>query len=55
MTMDDIELSMGDNNRTMTLSKAYGYHKTPITYENFNDLFDCPHLGGANARNRLAR
>jgi glutamate synthase domain-containing protein 2 len=55
MTMDDIELSMGDNNRTMTLSKAYGYHKTPIAYENFNELIDCPHLGGANARNRLSR
>jgi glutamate synthase domain-containing protein 2 len=54
MTMDDIELSMGDNNRTMTLSKAYGYHKTPIAYDNFNDLLACPHLGGANARNRLA-
>ena len=55
MTMDDIELSMGDNNRTMTLSKAYGYHKTPIAYENFNELIECPHLGGENARNRLSR
>jgi AraC-like DNA-binding protein len=54
MTMDDIELSMGDNNRTTTLSKAYGYHKTSLPFENFNKLFECPYLGGKDARNRLS-
>jgi glutamate synthase domain-containing protein 2 len=29
-TMEDVEISMGDNNRTTTLSKAYGYQKTPV-------------------------
>ena len=53
MTMDDIELSMGDNNRTMTLAKAYGYHKTSIPYHDFNELVACPYLGGPDARNRL--
>jgi glutamate synthase domain-containing protein 2 len=53
MTMDDIELSMGDNNRTMTLSKVYGYHKTTIPFENFNQLVACQYLGGKDARNRL--
>ncbi|MHA8105697.1 FMN-binding glutamate synthase family protein [Aquirufa sp. 5-AUSEE-100C1] len=53
MTMDDIELSMGDNNRTMTLAKAYGYHKTAIPYHDFHELVACPYLGGPDARNRL--
>jgi glutamate synthase domain-containing protein 2 len=29
-TMEDVEISMGDNNRTISLSKAYGYQKTPV-------------------------
>jgi hypothetical protein len=54
MSMDDIELSMGDNNRTMTLAKALGYHKTMLPLKNYNELFECPYLGGNNARNRLS-
>lgn len=53
MTMEDIELSMGDNNRTMSLSKTMGYHKNPIKYEGLEKIIKCPHLGGQNARNRL--
>jgi len=53
MTMEDIELSMGDNNRTMSLSKTMGYHKNPIKYEGLEKIIKCAHLGGQNARNRL--
>jgi glutamate synthase domain-containing protein 2 len=53
LTMDDIELSMGDNNRTMSLSKTMGYHKNPIKYEGMEKILHCTHLGGQNARNRL--
>ena len=53
LTMDDIELSMGDNNRTMSLSKTMGYHKNPIKYEGMEKILNCTHLGGQNARNRL--
>jgi glutamate synthase domain-containing protein 2 len=54
MTMDDIELSMGDNNRTMVLSKALGYFKTPVEYHGLENLAKCNLLGGENARNRLS-
>ena len=54
MTMDDIELSMGDNNRTMVLSKALGYFKTPVDYHGLENLAKCNFLGGENARNRLS-
>ena len=53
MTMEDIELSMGDNNRTMSLSKTMGYHTNPIKYEGLEKIMKCTHLGGQNARNRL--
>ncbi|MHA8066133.1 FMN-binding glutamate synthase family protein [Aquirufa sp. ROCK2-A2] len=53
LTMEDIEFSMGDNNRTITLSKSLGYHKSPINFKSMNELIECPHLGGSGARNRL--
>ncbi|MGL4631384.1 MAG: FMN-binding glutamate synthase family protein [Leadbetterella sp.] len=31
--MDDVEISMGDNNRTTPLSLAYGYKKTSVSLE----------------------
>lgn len=34
-TMEDIEISMGDNNRTIPLSQAYGYQKTAVVFEGF--------------------
>jgi glutamate synthase domain-containing protein 2 len=34
-TMEDIEISMGDNNRTIPLSQAYGYQKTPVDFNGF--------------------
>ena len=53
VTMDDIELSMGDNNRTNTLAKSLGYHKSIVPFNQLNDLIHCPNLGGSGARNRL--
>jgi glutamate synthase domain-containing protein 2 len=34
-TMEDIEISMGDNNRTIPLSQAYGYQKTAVPFSGF--------------------
>ncbi|MHA8052177.1 FMN-binding glutamate synthase family protein [Aquirufa sp. OSTEICH-129A] len=53
ITMDDIEFSMGDNNRTIALSKSLGYHKDPVNYGSLQDLLACSHLGGEGARKRL--
>jgi glutamate synthase domain-containing protein 2 len=53
MTMEDIELSMGDNNKIMSLSKTMGYHKKTIKYEGLEKSLNCIYLGGQNARNRL--
>jgi len=47
--MNDIDISMGDNNRTLALADNYGYLKTPVAYNNIQELLDCSNLGGKNA------
>ena len=45
-TMDDIEISQGDNNDTQTLAATYGYLKDKVPFVNFEALVNCPNLGG---------
>lgn len=44
--MADIDISMGDNNRTITLADNYGYLKTVVPFSGIKALLDCDHLGG---------
>ena len=44
--MADIDISMGDNNRTITLADNYGYLKTVVPFPGIKELLDCDHLGG---------
>jgi glutamate synthase domain-containing protein 2 len=44
--MNDLDLSMGDNNTTRSLSHMYGYEKVPVPYASIDSLLRCPHLGG---------
>jgi len=53
ISMEDIEFSMGDNNRTISMAKSLGYQKTPIAFKSFQELIQCEYLGGLGARNRL--
>lgn len=45
MTMEDVDMSMGDNHYTQTLFDVYGYEKAEVPFEGFQHLLDCPHLG----------
>lgn len=45
MTMDDVDVGMGDNNYTTTLAQAYKYSKETVPFENMKSLTECPHLG----------
>ncbi len=45
-TMNDINISQGDNNKTATLASTYGYEKTPVKFNSLNELVTCPDLGG---------
>lgn len=46
LRMKDIELAMGDNNKTRTLKDSYDYEKVEVVFENMQQLKDCNHLGG---------
>jgi glutamate synthase domain-containing protein 2 len=46
MTMTDVDVSMGDNNQTQTLKRAYGYEKIPVAFDGMKHLAECPYLGG---------
>jgi len=45
-TMDDINISKGDNNSTTSLSNTYGYQKALVDFNSLNELVTCPDLGG---------
>ena len=45
MGMNDVDVSMGDNNQTHTLREAYGYDKIEIPFENMEALKACEYLG----------
>ena len=47
--MNDVDISMGDNNKTISLADNYGYLKTIVPYSGLDALLNCPHLGGKNA------
>ena len=54
--MKDVDVSCGDNNRTVTLEAAYHYKKEKVEFPSMNDLFECEHLGGLKqAENILNR
>ncbi len=46
MTMEDVDVSMGDNNQTQTLKGAFGYDKKPVHFESMISLKECQYLGG---------
>ncbi len=45
-TMNDVDVSAGDNNQTRSLQMAYGYEKQPVSYEGIESLLGCQYLGG---------
>ncbi|UTA68850.1 FMN-binding glutamate synthase family protein [Emticicia sp. 21SJ11W-3] len=47
--MDDVDVAMGDTNKTQSLRSTYQYQKTPVKFEGFQKLLDSPYLGGKNA------
>lgn len=45
MTMDDVKLSMGDNNLTLTLEEIFTYTKDKVEWESVGALRECEYLG----------
>jgi hypothetical protein len=54
--MKDIDISCGDNNRTITLEQAFKYEKDVVEFESMQQLFDCNYLAGLGKQtNQLNR
>ncbi len=51
-TMEDVDVAMGDNNRTMSLARTYEYVKDKVDFEGIEPLLACPYLGGTSAASR---
>ncbi|MEM1135808.1 MAG: FMN-binding glutamate synthase family protein [Bacteroidota bacterium] len=43
--MEDVDLSMGDNNYTLTLKQCFKYDKVPVSFKSMQHLLDCEYLG----------
>ncbi|NND94222.1 MAG: FMN-binding glutamate synthase family protein [Flavobacteriales bacterium] len=52
-TMDDIKLSMGDNNLTLTLNEIFNYEKEKVEMIGIGNMMDCDHLGSAPSKEFL--
>ncbi|MFN3404580.1 MAG: FMN-binding glutamate synthase family protein [Cytophagaceae bacterium] len=46
MGMEDVDMSMGDNNLTMTLKETYKYDKVRVDFESMEALKTCQYLSG---------
>ena len=44
--MDDVDIAMGDNNKTQSLENTYGYKKEKIEFDGINNLATSDYLGG---------
>lgn len=49
MTMKDVDMAMGDNNKTQSLATTFGYDKTTVPFKGVSDLLKSPYLGGNKA------
>lgn len=44
--MNDIDMSCGDNNKTITLEQAFKYEKDIVPFQGMASLFECAYLAG---------
>lgn len=52
LTMEDVDVSMGDNNLTQTLKDTYKYDKVPVKFTSMAELKNCTYLGGLVTKNK---
>ncbi|MEL4308454.1 FMN-binding glutamate synthase family protein [Joostella sp. CR20] len=46
LTMEDVDINLGDKSLTQPLANVYGYNKVVVPFEGTESLLNCPHLGG---------
>jgi glutamate synthase domain-containing protein 2 len=50
MTMQDVDMVMGDNNKTHSLATTFGYNKTEVPFEGVEQLLSSLFLGGGKGK-----
>jgi hypothetical protein len=50
MTMQDVDMVMGDNSKTQSLATTFGYNKTVVPFDGVAKLLDSKYLGGGKAK-----
>ena len=56
MKMKDIDMSCGDNNRTVTMVEAFKYEKDDVPFSSMQELYNCEYLGGlGKEKNKLSK
>lgn len=55
LTMEDVDINLGDKNLTQTLADVYSYHKVKVPFESTKILMKCPDLGGNYNRKEVAK
>jgi glutamate synthase domain-containing protein 2 len=50
MTMEDVELSAGNNNQNNSLKIIFDYDKLTVPFENMKALSECSYLGGLKSK-----
>jgi glutamate synthase domain-containing protein 2 len=46
ITMNDIDITSGHNNRTSTLKETFKYEKDPVSFGSIQELYECQYLHG---------
>ncbi|MEH6706123.1 MAG: FMN-binding glutamate synthase family protein [Galbibacter orientalis] len=46
LTMEDVDINLGDKSLTQPLANVYGYNKVEVPFNGTESLLNCPHLGG---------
>ncbi len=55
LTMEDVNVNLGDKSMMDTMANTYGYNKVPVFFEGIQGLRDCSNLGGGyNAKDAMA-
>ena len=49
--MSDIEVNVDDHNLSKKMNRTYNYSKTPVPFNNMQELKECLYLGGLNHHN----
>ncbi|GAA0872153.1 FMN-binding glutamate synthase family protein [Gangjinia marincola] len=55
LTMEDVDVNLGDKSLSQPLSSVYGYDKKRVEHKGILEMQTCPHLGGNYKAKKVAK